>query len=341
MKGFTHFISATALASCIPGVTEYAMQDMSCILVLAGIFGILPDTLDFKLNRFLHRYDTIYEPEQAPDPNEIAATIAHHMGRAFTERRTVNLHLHTIRLGADLWRLYRIWFVQATQEVVVEIGPVVNTGKVPIPGTEPITDRVGRAKVPCPFSQDYDMLTTVSIFSGPSFGFEPEGDGIAVQFIPWHRSWSHSLVLGLLCGLASWTVAALALRSWSGPAWMYGAVVLVGFWIHVIEDQFSFLGCNLFFPFTRRRVHGTRSMHSGDPLPNFIACWLSVALLFWNLYRTNSAAIAALHINGFHYLMCVVVLPTAVLLTGSLLLRKPKAVQPQPPEEDENEETDV
>jgi len=42
-----------------------------------------------------------------------------------------------------------------------------------------------------------------------------------------------------------------------------------------------------------------------------------------------------------HAFRSVVVLPTAVLLTGALPLREPKAAQPQPPEEDGNEETDV
>lgn len=52
MKGFTHFLSAIAVASCLPGAVQQAAQG-SLVLVLAGAAGLLPDTLDFKLARYL------------------------------------------------------------------------------------------------------------------------------------------------------------------------------------------------------------------------------------------------------------------------------------------------
>ena len=48
MKGLTHFISGIAVATFFPQAVHMATQDQSFILCLGGIFGILPDTLDFK-----------------------------------------------------------------------------------------------------------------------------------------------------------------------------------------------------------------------------------------------------------------------------------------------------
>ena len=57
MKGITHFISGVAVATFFPQAVQAAAQDLSFILVLGGIGGILPDTLDFKLARYFERVD--------------------------------------------------------------------------------------------------------------------------------------------------------------------------------------------------------------------------------------------------------------------------------------------
>ncbi len=337
MKGFTHFISATALASCVPGVAEYAVVNTSYILVLGGVFGLLPDTLDFKLNRFLHRFDEMFDPGQEPDPNAIAAAIARNIERAIAENRTINLHLYTIKLSADLWREYSIIFDDDKREIIVEIGPVVNTGKVPVPDSRPNENRLGRAQVSCSFKQTYATRTHVSIFSGPSFGFKPRHGYIDVQFIPWHRGWTHSLTFGLLLGAIVWSIVALVHHAWLYPAWMFGAVVTLGFWTHIFEDQLGFLGSNLFFPFTSDRSAGFKTMHANDALPNFLTVWLSVVLLFWNLYRVAPAGMVPVHINGWHYLLYCVVLPVALLIGGSLLLKRSSSPPPAADEEEEEE----
>lgn len=347
MKGFTHFISATAVASCVPGAAQYAVDHTSFILLWGGVFGLLPDTLDFKFNRFFYKYDTLYEPAQEPDPQEIANVVARHIERARQENRTVTLHLQTIKLGADLWRQYQIAFDSQNQTINVVIGPIVNTGKVPIPGSEPTTNRSASAPVNCKFFQNYDTVTTVSIFSGPSYAFVPKPDGVDVQFIPWHRSWTHSLTMGLFFGAIAWLISALVHGNWLCPAWMFGAVVTLGFWTHIIEDQFGFMGSNLLFPFTKERVRGFHTMRAMDALPNFITCWLSVALLFWNLSRTTSS-FPRVHISGFSYLLYVVIIPVALMLVGRALLQPaetstpvtttPPPSAPAPPEEDEEDE---
>lgn len=348
MKGFTHFISAAAVASTVPGAAEFAVENTSFIIVLGGVFGLLPDTLDFKLNKLIHNYDEIYEPEQMPNPTDVANAVARNIEKAWNEKRTVNLHLQTIKVGADLWREYNIWFEQDTREIVVRVGPVVTTGKVPQAGTEPEENSEGRAKVNCDFIQNYQARTSVSIFSGPSFGFVPRENHIEVQFIPWHRGWSHSLTVSLFFGLIAWGIAALYYQNWLYPGWMYCACITLGGWTHVIEDQFGHMGSNLLYPFTKNRASGFKTMHAGDALPNFLVVWLSVALLFWNMYRAlPPSPFADIHISGIKYLVIIVIIPTVLLLGGWFWRRKYLAAQSTsdvdsaPPEESEEDSIEV
>ena len=341
MKGFTHFISATAVATCIPGVAEFAVNNTSYIIVLGGVFGILPDTLDFKFNRFLHKYDELYDPGENPDPNKIAAVVAKWIDTAYKEKRPVHLHLHTIKVGADLWREYLVRFKEDTKEIEVEIGGIVNTGKVPVPNSAPEKPIIGKAKVVCPFKQNYSTVTTVNIFSGPSFGFVPKDNFIDIQFIPWHRGWSHSLTLGALCGIIVWIIAALSSGNWLYPAWMYAAVVTLGLWTHVLEDQLGHLGSNLFFPFTKERSEGFHLMHANDAIPNFLTVWLSITAIFWNMYRVlPHSGGTRIHINGWAYLFYVVIIPTCLLLLGAFISKKKSAQlaeEARPEEADEEE----
>ncbi len=65
------------------------------------------------------------------------------MRKAYETGKPQNVMLHTIRLGADLWRQYAIRFAPEHNEVTVRIGPVVDTGQVPLPGSEPPRQKVG------------------------------------------------------------------------------------------------------------------------------------------------------------------------------------------------------
>jgi membrane-bound metal-dependent hydrolase YbcI (DUF457 family) len=339
MKGFTHFISGAAIASCVPGAAEYAVNETSYILVFGGIAGILSDTLDFKFNKFFHRYDEMFDPGENPDPDEIASVVAKNIEKAFDEEKLINLHLHTIRVGADLWREYTVKFDEKAGEIVVNVGKIVNTGQVPIPKSELEKNCEGRAKVKVPFKQNYEVVTKVNIFSGPSFGFVKKGDFIDIQFIPWHRSWSHSITLGVLLGAIAWLVAALSCGDWLYPGWMFGAVVSLGFCTHVIEDQFGFLGSNLFFPFTKERSNGFKMMHSGDAIPNFLTVWLSVAILFWNMYRVMPESNFSVTINGFSYLTYVIIIPAILMIGGNHIAKRRNTGQKiAVPEETEDEE---
>ena len=73
MKGLTHFISGVAFGTFFPGAVAAAAKAKSFILVLGGVGGILPDTFDFKLARFLEEFDIEVDPEhENTDPQKIA-----------------------------------------------------------------------------------------------------------------------------------------------------------------------------------------------------------------------------------------------------------------------------
>ena len=68
MKGLTHFMTGVAAASCFPAAVEAGSRGNPLYFILGGVFGILPDTIDFKFLRFFQRRDI----EITPDPNERA-----------------------------------------------------------------------------------------------------------------------------------------------------------------------------------------------------------------------------------------------------------------------------
>jgi len=312
MKGIAHFVTGVAIATFFPEVVQQAAEG-SLLPMLGGIAGILPDTLDFKFARYFERYDLEIDPGPEPDAREIAEKVASAMRRAYETGKPQNVMLHTIRLGADLWRQYIIRFDPARGEVAVRIGPVVNTGQVPFPGSEPEGAEEVRVKVGVPMVHTYDAENRVDIFSGPSFKFVRKGDKLHVHFLDWHRRWSHSLTLALALALVAAGIAALV--EWlargfltRAPLWV-GLVTGLGFAGHILEDQLGFMGSNLFYPFTRERFIGLRLLRSGDAIPNFLTVWLSVALILFNLDRFSASP----RLDPGVFLLLAVALPLVVL----------------------------
>jgi hypothetical protein len=125
------------------------------------------------------------------------------------------------------------------------------------------------------------LAVTVDVFSGTSLGFRPHQEGVGVEFLPWHRRWSHSLIVALLAG----AVVAVLL----GP--LAGGMITLGAVIHILEDQLGYMGSSLLYPFARAmpRSRGLGLFHSGDALPNLLTVWLSAVLLLINLGRFSSA----------------------------------------------------
>jgi len=282
MKGIAHFASGVAVASCFPDAVSAAAAGGPLYFILGGVFGLLPDTIDFRFSRFFYRHDM----EVAPDPNKpdarmIADAVAFAVNRVAETGKAVVIKLDTIRLGADLWQQYEVKFDVPARQVVVAYGPKVDTGGNPVDDEEPAPDRKASAPLACGVKLDYLAATKVDIFDGPLFRMEPTDDGRVVpRFIPWHREWSHSFLAGLFFGLLSGVI-------W-GP--LAGVVVLAAYAAHILVDQAGFMGSRLFFPFGKGRIGGLKWTHSGEALPNFGAVWLACLVIFWNLSRPMAAA---------------------------------------------------
>lgn len=277
MKGIAHFTSGLALATCFRPVVEAALGG-SCLPVLGGVAALLPDTLDFRFARLLERCEDEVAPDPAsPDPEGIVRRIAAAMHLAYEGGRPRRILLHTIPLGADRWQSYVVSFVE-TGEVAVRLGPMVDSGLEPWPGVSP-EEREARVALGFPLRLTYGSEVRVEAFLGPSLGFERQEAHLAVHFLPWHRRWSHSLLLAGLLGAA----AGALWGRWAGI--VFGA----GYAVHALEDQLGHLGCNLFWPLTRARSRGLGLFHSADPLPNLLAVWMSLVTVLLNLSRFSRA----------------------------------------------------
>jgi membrane-bound metal-dependent hydrolase YbcI (DUF457 family) len=329
VKGIAHFITGVAIATFFPEVVNLSAGG-SLLPMLGGIAGILPDTLDFKFARYFERYELEIDPGTVPDAQTVAEQVAGAMRRAHATGEPQNVKLHTIRLGADLWRQYAIRFNPADNEVAVRVGPIVNTGQVPLPGTEPDGAQEARVKVGVPMVHTYDAENRVDIFSGPCFKFARQGDSLHVHFLDWHRRWSHSLTLAAVLGLAAAGGCALIEVLSHGavtptPLWA-GLVAGLGCAGHVLEDQLGFMGSNLFYPFTKARMIGLRLLRSGDAIPNFLTVWTAAAMILFNLDRFSETP----RLDAPVFLLLAVVLPLVVL--GGLYQLQRRRGAPQPRE---------
>ncbi len=305
MKGISHFASAIAAAAFIPGVVSASASEQSFILLLAGIFGLMPDWLDFKFARYFEPAQETVSPDPAKfDAQAVAEKVANALDRAFDSNKPITVQFDNAPLGPDRYRQYALRFDNTNNEVAITLGPVINGSQRPVEplnsGVDNLLHKPGRATVKAKLNYTYDGDMKVDIFEGPSFEFRRDGDTVEVSFLPWHRRWTHSLVLGAVLGVA----AGLLLGQTAG------LVVTVAYWTHVFEDQLGHLGSNLFWPFTTRRSSGLGLLHSGDPLPNFLTVWTSATLVLYNLNRFSAVP----RFNGNVFLLWAVFLPAAAMI---------------------------
>lgn len=318
MKGIAHFSAGVAVASCLPGVVAAAAEGRPLYFILAGIFGLLPDTIDFRFARFFARHECEVVPDpNRPDPCMIADGIAMAVNRAAETGKPFNVKLRTVRIGADLWQQFTVTFDTAARRVEVAYGPVVDTGGNPVEGVGQETGGLtASAPLLCPIQLDYLAATRVDIFDGPLFCMEPQPDGSVVpRFIPWHREWSHSFPMALLCALAA------------GLLWdlLAAAVVFAAWSAHILVDQTGFMGSRLFFPFGKARTPGLKWTHSGDALPNFGIVWFCCLLIFWNLSRPV-IGVPVVSLYTARMFIYGLLLPGAILLAVRRWVSRDRAV---------------
>ncbi len=319
MKGLTHFISAVAAASCVPGVIEHASSERGLILVLAGAFGLLPDWLDFKWTRYLERtHHDIRPTEDAFDADAIAMQMAQILETVWASGQPQRVQLHTMQLASDRWQRYSLRFDPYDHQLTVKRGPIVDTGQQFVCATQSVT-AIRSLSMPVYYGYDGDLK--VDIFEGPTIEFSVQRDPktkekrIEIDFLPWHRRWTHSLTLGIVLG------GLLAL----GLGWQTGLAIGLGWITHVLQDQLGHMGSNLWWPLTTRRSAGLKWMHSGDALPNFLTVWLAVAVILLNI---NLAADVP-QFTVANWLIWGVILPSVGLGSAYVYTQRATAAQRQ------------
>ncbi len=282
MKGIAHFASGLAVASFVHGVVADAERG-GLLIALGGAAAMLPDFLDFRFARFLERRDADIAPDaQAPDPQALADALAREIALA-RQGAPRTVQLHPTRVSTVEWVLYQVRFDVPRGEVVVTLN-----------------GREARAAVGA-LEYGYDGALEIIELGGPSLKFIALPNGtVRIEFLPWHRVWSHSLVLAVVLGLV--------LGALLNPT--AGVVAALGMAIHILEDQLGFMGSNLFWPLTRARTEGLRLWHAGDPAPNMATVWLSLTLLLFNLDRARFVPL----LDPLPYLAFVVALPVVGLL---------------------------
>ncbi|MBN2054425.1 metal-dependent hydrolase [bacterium] len=318
MKGLTHFLSGVALSSFFAPAVRMASTprsgletaEASFILLLGGLYGIMPDTLDFKLGQFFSpaEIDIDCNPEHL-DPQRMAREIGEAMDKAYQENRTIKVQLFPIRMGNNLWRQYVIQFDGATNEVVVIINEIVSTSQVSYPGTEPKENRVGRYQLRHgKILETHGRPSVVDIMSGPQYAFVPDGQNVLIEFLPWHRTWSHSYVLGLILATPWWLIAFLfGFSNW----WLYGLIAFLGFAIHLTEDLTGHMGGSLIWPFYRKRSNGLCLFKASDPRANFSVDYAAAVITIFNLDRFTTNIIP---ISWTWYYLIFLVLPITLYL---------------------------
>lgn len=302
MKGIVHFVAGVAVASCFPFAVEAGANGNPIYFILGGCFGLLPDTVDFKFIKFFYKHDI----EIAPDPNDldsemIADAISASINRVYETGKATSIKLDTVRLGADLWQRYEVRIDGMKRQVEVAFKDIVNTGLQVVKCCRKSELKHAISFIDCNIKLDYMTVITVDILDGPVLCIEPRDNSVGIRFLPWHRAWSHSLLIALLISLVGVLVLGISA----------GLVIFAALAAHIVVDQLGFMGCNLFYPFTKNRIVGLGLARSMASLPNLVAVWASILLVFWNL--TRFAEISWFIINPLWLFTLGVLLPLLVL----------------------------
>jgi len=356
MKGIGHFLTGIAVASCFPEAMRMTLEDNSLILLMGGAFGLLPDTLDFRVGRYLWPRQHVVTPDlKRLDARPVAETVARAIDEVASTGKPSLVKLNTLKVSANYHRTYSIYVDQERKVVRARIGPLRTMGQIMgggghLPRSLPMPDERGELEWETPYKADmvnlYHAETTVGIFSGPDFAFVPDGDKVRMDFIPWHRTWAHSPFLGILCGLIGLLVYGLLGWSEAGdPSAFFSTTSLtafgvgtLAFWGHTFVDQFGVLGSVLFWPFSSRRSGGFGWTHAASVLGNITLNFVCLAIVFWNLIVHTAEAnvvlpwaagmkggysdLAFYFVSLANYVAYYVAVPLVLLHVGARLYRR-------------------
>ncbi|MEX2690705.1 MAG: metal-dependent hydrolase [Candidatus Njordarchaeia archaeon] len=287
MKGVVHYFVAAAIVSLLPFVMELSVEQKSLIIVLGAIAGLLPDYIDFKIAKFFERVDEEILPDWPyPDSQKIARKIAMMIDESWNTKKTLNLQLHTIKVGPNLWRKWYVTFDSERKKVKVMVGPITTTGGKDFPET--INDipeelRKGEADFNAPLFYRYkDNVIKMRAFTGPMIAFKPTEDYLEVEFLPWHRRWSHSITIAAVFSMILWVLSYILTLDINITN-IITLAFFVGYNTHIITDQPGYMGSNLFWPITKKRIRGFKIAESMDPFMNFFTFYLAIMILLWQM----------------------------------------------------------
>jgi len=305
MKGIGHFLTGIAIASFFPEAMRGALDEKSLMLLLGGAFGILPDTLDFRIGRYLWKHHRIVTPDlNNLDARPVAAAVAESIDEAARTGKAVHLKLNTLKVSANYHRTYSVNVDDKAKTVTARIGPLKTMGQVMggtgfLPRSLPDVPREQLEAVAA-FKADavnsYHADTQVAIFSGPDFAFVPDNGKVRVDFIPWHRTWAHAPLLGVFFGLLGLLVYGLV-GMWQGAgpeafvsskALSAFGIMTLAFWGHTLVDQFGVLGSVLFWPFSSKRSAGFKFTHAASVMGNITLNYICVAIIVGNCLAYSS-----------------------------------------------------
>lgn len=318
VKGITHFVTGVTVASFFPAAVRAGMAGNPLYFILGGVCGLLSDTLDFKFIRFFAKRDIEVVPDPlAPDPAQIASAVAMAVNRAGQTGLPRHVRLNTIRLGSDRWQSYTVEFDHARHVVSVSLGAIVSTDGQPINGPAAVAEaRPATATLEFPVRCLYQARIAVDIMDGPHLACVPGPRGtVTVEFMPWHRAWTHSLMIAGAAGIG----LGLLIDPLAG---LISGLAIVA---HILGDQLGFMGSALFYPFRRARSEGLHMAHAADPFYNFGIIWVCLLLIFWNLGRQSFAALPL-------YLLPKLLVFGALLPMAAIWFLRRRHGRPLPPE---------
>ncbi|MHC5039990.1 MAG: archaeal/vacuolar-type H+-ATPase subunit I, partial [Planctomycetota bacterium] len=123
MKGIGHFLSGLATASCFPDAVQSAGAGDPFLILLGAVSGLLPDTVDFRMCRYLWRTDHSVSPGvDRLDPKPVAETVAKAIDDAQNEQRMTTVKLDTMKLSPNYWRTYSVRIDPHEKRVTAKIG---------------------------------------------------------------------------------------------------------------------------------------------------------------------------------------------------------------------------
>jgi len=155
----------------------------------------------------------------------------------------------------------------------------------------------GVARVTFPFHCSYDSTTTATIFVGPTITITPKEKYTQVDFIDWHRGFSHSFMIALVLSVLITIFFNITV----------GIIALTTYCSHIILDQIGHMGSSIFWPFNKRKINGYSLCHSSSRFANIFTVAVSSLVVFANLFYFQYPSQA---LNAFR----IVFIPTIIML---------------------------